>query len=303
MKKIKIGIPRAFHYHRYGVLWKNFFESLGCKTIISPETTKEILNLGIKNTNDKSCLSYKIYIGHVIYLIDKCDYIITTRICDYGKKDKVCPKINSSYDEFKQFILKDRILMYDIEHTKLKYEFLGFLKIGFRITRNPIKIIYSYFFAKAKQKKYNLSKNNENKNKLLTSNKKILIMSHFYNIQDKYISSYVIDYLIKNNITPIKSNFLDTKTAIFFSEYFSNIPHLKYSKEMIGSLYYYKYQIDGLILISTHQCEIDKYINPLIIYENKNLPILHLIIDENVTISILKTKIENYLTTIKDTNP
>ena len=290
MKKIKIGIPRAFHYHRYGVLWKNFFESLGCKTIISPETTKEILNLGIKNTNDKSCLSYKIYIGHVIYLIDKCDYIITTRICDYGKKDKVCPKINSSYDEFKQFILKDRILMYDIEHTKLKYEFLGFLKIGFRITRNPIKIIYSYFFAKAK-------------NKLLTSNKKILIMSHFYNIQDKYISSYVIDYLIKNNITPIKSNFLDTKTAIFFSEYFSNIPHLKYSKEMIGSLYYYKYQIDGLILISTHQCEIDKYINPLIIYENKNLPILHLIIDENVTISILKTKIENYLTTIKDTNP
>ena len=61
--------------------------------------------------------------------------------------------------------------------------------------------------------------------------------------------------------------------------------------------------IDGLILISTHQCEIDKYVNPLIIYENKNLPILHLIIDENVTIPILKTKIENYLTTIKDTNP
>ena len=50
MKKIKIGIPRAFLYYRYGVLWKSFFEKLGLNVVLSPETNREILNLGINNS-------------------------------------------------------------------------------------------------------------------------------------------------------------------------------------------------------------------------------------------------------------
>ena len=99
MKKIKIGIPRAFTYHRYGVLWKYFFQSLGCKLVLSPETNQEILDLGINNTLDECCLSYKIYIGHVLYLNDKCDYLLISRICNYGKNDKVCTRFNEIYDK------------------------------------------------------------------------------------------------------------------------------------------------------------------------------------------------------------
>ena len=61
MKKIKVGIPRALLYYRYGVLWKNFFENLGCNVILSPETNREIMELGVNNTIDECCLSYKIY--------------------------------------------------------------------------------------------------------------------------------------------------------------------------------------------------------------------------------------------------
>ena len=50
MKKIKIGIPRAFLYNQSGTLWKTYFESLGFKVIISPETTSDIINIGINNT-------------------------------------------------------------------------------------------------------------------------------------------------------------------------------------------------------------------------------------------------------------
>ena len=88
MKKIKIGIPRAMLYYRYGVLWKTFFENLGLNVVLSPETNREILDLGINNTVDECCLSYKIYIGHAIYLYKKCDYILISRACDYGKKIK-----------------------------------------------------------------------------------------------------------------------------------------------------------------------------------------------------------------------
>lgn len=295
MKKIKIGIPRAFLYYRYGVLWKSFFEKLGLNVVLSPETNREILNLGINNTIDECCLSYKIYIGHAIYLSEKCDYILVSRVCDYGKKDKVCTRLNGTYDNLKYIIPKEMIIDFNIDHTNHKYQIFEIFKIGLKFSKNPIKIIYSYFYANKKQKNYDINKHKEENNKLLKKNKKILILSHFYNIKDKFISNYIIDYLEKNNVTPILSNNLNKKLAAEFSEYFSNTLYWKYSKEMIGSLYYYKHQIDGIIFISTYPCGIDSLVNNLAILKNSEIPILTLVIDENITDLSLETKLESFI--------
>ncbi|MBQ8218889.1 MAG: hypothetical protein IJZ79_03975 [Bacilli bacterium] len=299
MKKIKIGIPRAMLYYRYGVLWKTFFENLGLNVVLSPETNREILDLGINNTVDECCLSYKIYIGHAIYLSKKCDYILISRACDYGKKDKVCTRFNATFDNLKYLIPESQIIDYNIEYTKHNYPLPQFIKIGFKFTKNPIKIISSYYYATKKQKIYNQNNYNEERNKLLRNNKKILIISHFYNIKDKYISNYIINYLEKNNITPIFSNNLDRKTATKFSQYFSNTLYWKYSKEMIGSLYYYLHQIDGLIFISTYPCGVDSLVNNLAIRKNNNIPKLNLIIDENITDLSLETKLESFIDIIR----
>ena len=147
------------------------------------------------------------------------------------------------------------------------------------------KIIYSYHKAKKKQKRYNLNQINNEKNKLSKTNKKILILSHFYNIQDRFISKYITTYLETNNIIPIYSNKFDRKITQQFSEYFSNTLYWKYSKEMIGSLYYTKNMIDGIIFISTYPCGIDALVNNLVILKNKDLPILNLVIDETDNLS------------------
>ena len=44
-KKIKVGIPRAFLYYRYYILWKNFFEIIGCNIVLSPNTDSDIVFL------------------------------------------------------------------------------------------------------------------------------------------------------------------------------------------------------------------------------------------------------------------
>lgn len=299
MKKIKIGIPRALLYHRYGVLWKNFFETLGCNVVLSPETNRQIIELGNNNTIDECCLSYKIYVGHVLYLSKMCDYILISRVCDYGKKDKVCTRLNGTYDDIKHKISSEQILDYDIEYTKLKFPIFGFIKIGLKITKNLPKIIYSYYKAKNKQTKYDINQSNNEKNKLSKQNKKILIVSHFYNIQDKFISKYILNYLEENKIIPIYSNKLDKKTNIKFSEYLSNTLYWKYSKEIIGSLYYTKNIIDGIIFISTYPCGIDSLVNNLAILNNKDIPILNLIIDENITELSLETKLESFIDILK----
>ena len=299
MKKIKIGIPRATLYYRYGVLWKNFFELLGLNVVLSPQTNRQILTLGTNNTIDECCLSYKIYIGHALYLSKICDYIIVSRVCDYGKKDKVCTRLNGTYDNLKHLIPQEQLIDYNIDHTKRKYEFFGFLKMGLKFTKNIPKIIYSYLYAKEKQKQYDKNKANEEKNKLTKPNKKILIMSHFYNIQDKFISNYITTYLENNNLIPIYSNNIDKKTATTYSEYFSNTLYWKYSKEMVGSFYYYQHQIDGVIYISTYPCGVDALVNNLLMLKNKDLPTLNLLIDENITELSLETKLESFIDIIK----
>jgi len=45
-KKIRIGIPRGFLYYRNYILWKTFFEGLGCTLILSPMTNKDIIEDG-----------------------------------------------------------------------------------------------------------------------------------------------------------------------------------------------------------------------------------------------------------------
>ena len=166
MKKITIGIPRAFLYYRYKILWEIFFQSLNCKIILSDITTKSTIDNGKKYSVDEACLSSKIYIGHVYNLIGKCDYILIPRICDYGKNEKVCTNFNACYDIIKNTFPDIRILNYNIENTKKSYEFISLVKLGLKLNKNIIKVIYSYLKAKYKEQEAKKLKLNKQKQKL-----------------------------------------------------------------------------------------------------------------------------------------
>ena len=83
-RKIRIGIPRGLLYYRDYILWKTFFEGIGCTLILSPPTNKGIIDKGGNISIDESCLPAKIYLGHVKELSQKCDYILVPRICNYA---------------------------------------------------------------------------------------------------------------------------------------------------------------------------------------------------------------------------
>lgn len=95
---MRIGIPRALYYYRYGVLWKTFFSSLGCEVVVSPKTDRAILQSGIHYAIDESCLSAKIYLGHVAWLLGKCDLIFVPRMADMGRDKEFCLKFRALPD-------------------------------------------------------------------------------------------------------------------------------------------------------------------------------------------------------------
>ena len=298
-KKIKVGIPRAFLYYRHSVLWKEFFEKLNCNIIISPETNKEIIELGKKYSIDESCLSSKMYMGHVAYLSDKCDYVLVPRICDYGKNNNVCVKFNALYDIAKNLFPTVNILNYNIEKTKFKFEFTGFVKMGLILNKNIFKVIYSYIFAKLKEKKHNEYLINQQKQVLNNNKIKILIVAHPYNIYDKYIGEPIIRFLKNMNVEIICADLLDRKKAIKYSYQLTNTLYWTYSKELVGAVNYYKDKVDGIIFITSFPCGPDSLVNELLIRKLKNIPITNILIDESTAEAGLITRLESFIDIIK----
>lgn len=298
-KKIKVGIPRAFLYYRHSVLWKEFFEKLNCNIIISPETNKEIIELGKKYSIDESCLSSKMYMGHVAYLSDKCDYVLVPRICDYGKNNNVCVKFNALYDIAKNLFPTVNILNYNIEKTKLKFEFTGFVKMGLILNKNIFKVIYSYIFAKLKEKKHNEYLINQQKQVLNNNKIKILIVAHPYNIYDKYIGEPIIRFLKNMNVEIIYADLLDRKKAIKYSYQLTNTLYWTYSKELVGAVNYYKDKVDGIIFVTSFPCGPDSLVNELLIRKLKNIPITNILIDESTAEAGLITRLESFIDIIK----
>lgn len=88
----RIGIPRAFMYFSLGTLWQSFFEALGHEVIVSPPTTKSILDAGVRRCNGHCCLPLKTGFGHAAYLVGKADLLFLPRIVSIERGCYICPK-------------------------------------------------------------------------------------------------------------------------------------------------------------------------------------------------------------------
>ena len=94
--------------------------------------------------------------------------------------------------------------------------------------------------GKIKNRKYYLSLVNK-QDKILRSNKmKILIVAHSYVVYDEYLCGNIIHYFKDEDIDILYSDRLNRKIAISYAEDFSNTLYFLYSKENIGSAFYYK---------------------------------------------------------------
>lgn len=301
-KAIKIGIPKALLYYRYGALWKEFFENLDCEVIISSDTNKEIISYGKKYSIDESCLSSKIYMGHVYYLLDKCDYILVPRICDYGKNNNVCVKFNGIVDVVKNTFKNVKILNYNIERTKCHIELLEFIKMGIKLKRNIFKVIKSYIKAKKVEKLKNELAFKEQEKKLESKKIKILLVSHPYNIYDKYVGEPITNYLNKMNIELIYADLLNKNLASSRSLKLSKTLYWKYSKELVGAVDYYQEKVDGIIFITSFPCGPDSLVNELLIRKLTNIPVINVIIDESTAEAGLITRLESFIDILKERN-
>ena len=89
---MNIGIPRALLYYQYFPMWKTFFKELGAEVVVSHPTTKAMVASGSSRVVADTCLPVKVFLGHVLSLIGKCDYIFIPAIRSVSRKIYNCSK-------------------------------------------------------------------------------------------------------------------------------------------------------------------------------------------------------------------
>jgi predicted nucleotide-binding protein (sugar kinase/HSP70/actin superfamily) len=256
MKKIKIGIPRALLYHKYHVLWESFFKNLGCNVIISPETNKEILNKGLSVSVDESCLSVKLFLGHVAEIKDKVDYVFVPRIASLHRNEQSCVKFHALYDIVNNTFKNINLIDYNIDVMRNRYGAFAFIKLGLKISKNPFKSINAYIKAKRKymQTHNKLIKEQEKRVNRKDGKIKILVVSHPYTTYDGLLGRPIIKFLESQGASLIYSDLIESKLSRKLSKNLSDTIYWTYNKEFLGAIEKYRKKIDGILFLSTFPC-------------------------------------------------
>jgi len=139
---IRIGIPRALLYYQYYPMWKTFFEELGTEVVVSPPTTQTMLSSGSSRVVADTCLPVKVFLGHVLYLVEKCDYIFIPALRSVKKKVYNCSKFLGLPDMTMAVIPESpSILDIDIDISKGKRKlYQAIYKLARHFTWSPFKV-------------------------------------------------------------------------------------------------------------------------------------------------------------------
>jgi predicted nucleotide-binding protein (sugar kinase/HSP70/actin superfamily) len=305
-----IGIPQSFIYWKRPYFWESFFESLGFKVLLSPKTNKEIVEEGVKLADPETCFSQKIYWGHLLWLDKRCDLIFVPRLKATREGLEYCPKFFALPDLAKTF-LKTKILTEEFDERKERFEKTLF-KLGKKLKKKKEEIEKAEKVALLKEKGEKEKLEKEALFKLNLNSKKIILISHPYNLYDEYVNLRIKERLEKLGVVSIfieeiplnqireNSQFVNIRDQIRENSRYINF-HWEFAKEIMEKIdFLLKYPLNGAIEISSFACGCDAVLKEFVEQEFKKagIPFLYLIIDEHTGEAGFQTRIEAFIDTL-----
>jgi predicted nucleotide-binding protein (sugar kinase/HSP70/actin superfamily) len=127
-----IGIPQALSYYYYQSLWTTFFNDLQCQVVTSGQTDRNKLDSGINIAPGETCLPLKCYLGHLISLTGKADFIFVPRLVCLSRLPGIrlgCPKMIGLPDMTKALVPEAPVVTMDID-LRQENEEVSYVKLA-----------------------------------------------------------------------------------------------------------------------------------------------------------------------------
>jgi len=317
--EMKVGIPRAMSFYENYPFFFGFFTNLGIEIVLSDKTTKKTLSNGAALVVTETCLPVKVFIGHVLNLLNKgIDKIFVPSFQSISPKIYNCSKIRGLPDLIRNVVKNDFTI---IEATFDKsekdqgfYEFLQETVAYFGITdkkrikkasKAGWKVYNNFKIMTASGMDYKQAMNYALQGKVLISKDvneypiSIALISHAYNIYDERTSMNIFNKL-KNMDVKIYSAMQLTNeqmdegiNALGQTIYWAN------EREMTGCAGHYlkDNKIDGIITLTAFGCGPDSLMLERITRKSKqfNKPLLNLTIDEHTGEAGFITRLEAFV--------
>ena len=296
---IKVGIPRALLYHRFGDQWTDFFKELGCEVVLSEATNKSIVNRGAKRSEDGTCIAVKNFFGHILNIADRVDYLFIPRYVRADKETKMCPNIillpdiiRSSFSDLPEII--DPLI--DSAKGSGQKEIFS-LALKFCNNRQKADKATEIFFP---------IKNKIRRLKICRDKINVGLVGHDYIAKDNHLNMDIKQILRQLNVHFVETENIDICKLIVNSKKSTTKLPWSFQKEVLDSAFYFinHKQIDGLIQLSAFACSPDSVTHEIIKdYSDKmKKPYLKLFIDEHAGRTAFLTRIEAFIEMLKIKN-
>ncbi len=295
--KTKIGIPRALLYYKFHTLWKVFFEELGLEVVVSPKTTRKMLDEGIKNTIDEVCLPVKVFTGHILSLKDKVDYIFVPRLASVEKGSFVCAKFLGIPDVIENnFPDIPSLITADIDANKRTLA-SSMCEAGAKFSRGYFQLRRAYKTAESAQRQRPVNLIRELPKDKLT----VGLIAHSYNIEDSFSNLNIVKKLEGLGASVITPDMLPSGVIRKEAGVLSQEVYWTYSREMLGGASrLVKMGVDGLIFLTSFGCGPDSLIAELAIRRLKEkTAIMSIIFDEGTGEAGVMTRLETFADMLK----
>ena len=314
----KVGIPKAMLYYTYFPFWYGFFNDLGIEIILSNNTTKKTISDGASLVVTETCLPVKVFVGHVLNLIDKgVKNIFVPSIQSIAPKIYNCSKIRGLPDLIRNIIKADfNLIEATLDKSEKDKNLIDFLletasyfgiedfdtvkkaqRAGFVVQNNfNVMVQNGLDFEEALK--------NAREGKVIIPPKKepkpinVALIGHGYNIYDKRTCMDIFKKLEEMDVQ-------------VYSAYQLTLEQMKGGMQSLGSSLYWANQyemtgcaghylqddkIDGIITLTAFGCGPDSLMLEDIRRKAKNYnkPLLNLTIDEHTGEAGFITRLEAF---------
>ena len=318
LKGKRIGIPRAISYYNNYPFYYGFFSGLGFEVVVSDKTTSGLINKGSACVVSDTCLPIKVYVGHVINLLEKgCDTIFVPSLQSTGHKINNCSKVRGLPEIIRNVVNRSFNM---IEPTLDKTEGLGLksfctdaanqlgiydedlissaMKKGWQTYNNFLQIAKSGIphqeaIKNAVSGRFSL------KNMDVVKPLSVVIMGHGYNLFDERISMNILKKLEKMGVKVYTGLNVSKEDAISAIHNIGEIQYWANELDLTGAAAYYMQnrRVDGIIALTAFGCGPDSLMVDEIQYHarNKNIPMVVLTIDEHTGEAGFVTRLEAFI--------